>query len=190
MVGHYEVFGLAEKRDKTQTGLKWWDLTTGAEVGSFAAEDKNDRLSLDFSPAGQTLAATTWHGEKAKLHLFRGPGGQPAKTHILGEKAKGERTIVRWPIFSPDGKWLALLTQVLPETSSDELDVQDVPQARIHLIEVATGAIRETLIAPQGIGLTARFSSDGLTLATSGHGRVLLWNLAKLPGTTDAARNP
>jgi hypothetical protein len=56
-----------------------------------------------------------------------------------------------------------------------------VPQPRIHLIETATGEIRETMIAPQGFSSNVCFSPDGHTLATDGHGRVLLWDMPKMP---------
>jgi hypothetical protein len=82
--------------------------------------------------------------------------------------------------------------QAFPEDirRGDDMDVLDVPQPRIHLIDVANGAMRETLIAPQGIAMWACFSPDGKTLATGGYGRVLLWDLAKVVGTTDPARKP
>ena len=62
--------------------------------------------------------------------------------------------------------------------------------AHIHLIDVATGEILETLIAPQGFPRSACFSPDGRTLATGGLGRVLLWNLSKPPGTLVGAKAP
>jgi WD40 repeat protein len=191
MVGNYRVFERAKKWNKSQTWLKWWDPATGAEVGSFATEDKSDQLFVHFSPDGQTLAATTWRGEKAKLILFRGPDRQPAKTLILAQKVEGEQMIPPGLLFSPDRKWLVAYTQLLPDTrNDDDLDVQDVQQPRIHLIDVAAWEIRETLIAPQGFGRSLCFSPDGKTLATAGQGRVLLWDLAKLPGANDGDRKP
>jgi WD40 repeat protein len=190
MVGNYRVFEHAKNWKNSRTWIKWWDSATGAEVGSFTTEDKNDRLFFHFCPDGHTLAVIADRGEKAKLFLFHGPGGQPAKTLLLGEKGKGEELTVRMPVFSPDGRWMAVITQTFPDTRDDDLDVQDVPQPRIHLIDVAAEAIRETMIAPQGFAISACFSPDGKMLATGGHGRILLWDLAKLPSTIEDARKP
>lgn len=189
LVGDYLVFDQATKEDSWQCWVKWWDAATGEEVASFG-DERNSFHQCRFSPDGQWLAAADWH--KGKLLLFRVRDQQLLQTVPLGRSAKGERLFVRVPVFSPDGKWLALLTQVMPDTPGrrDELDVHDLPQPRIHLIEVAAGAIRETLIAPQGIAAAACFSPDGRTLATGGHGRVLLWDLAKVPAATDRAGKP
>jgi WD40 repeat protein len=65
-----------------------------------------------------------------------------------------------------------------------DLDPRDLPQPRILLIEAATGEIRETMIAPQAIAYAVCFSPDGRTLATGGHGRVLLWDMMKMPAHT------
>jgi WD40 repeat protein len=86
---------------------------------------------------------------------------------------------VRNSDFSPDGRWLAVITQSFPEDQRDP-SPDDTPQARIHLIDVAAGEIRETLIAPPGFVTCACFSPDGRTLATSGRGKVLLWDLTGL----------
>jgi WD40 repeat protein len=92
--------------------------------------------------------------------------------------------------FSPDGRWLAAVTQVFPEEleRSREPSAEDVAQPRIHLVEVATGEVRETLVAPQGFTTSLCFSPDGKTLASGGHGRVDLWDVeGALPPET--ARN-
>jgi WD40 repeat protein len=191
LVGNYQVIERATRPRKSRTWLKWWDAETGAELGSFAPEDQNNDFFSYFSPDGHTLVALDWRGEKTKLFLFRGQDHQPAKTLVLAQKGKREQTIPPGLFFSPDGKWLVVYTQVLPDTPNDEdLNVQDVQQPRIHLIDVAAGEIRETLIAPQGFGRSLCFSPGGKTLATGGYGRVLLWDLAKLPGTADPVREP
>ena len=112
------------------------------------------------------------------------------RTLVWKEKTKGQKVSAGEPAFSPDGKWLVLSTQVAPDKRGDEPDVQDLPQPRIHLIDVATATIRETLIAPPGAGGSPCFSRDGRTLATAGRGRVVLWDLTKLPDTTARAGQP
>jgi hypothetical protein len=76
-----------------------------------------------------------------------------------------------------------VITRLYPESArgGDDLDARDLPQPRIHLIETATGAIRETMIAPLSFSNNACFSPDGRTLATDGLGRVLLWDMTKVP---------
>src|SRR5262249_45397116 len=133
-------------------------------------------------------AATNWRGEQRKLFLFRVRDRQLSKTIILGREAKGESLSASSPVFSPDGKWLAVVTQALPkQTRTSGADPSDFAQPRIHLIEVAAGEIRETLVAPPAFPWSAAFSPDGKTLATAGHGRVLLWDMTKPPGSLQTA---
>jgi WD40 repeat protein len=191
VVGSYRVFTSVKKRDSAKLWLRWYDATKGEEIASFASED-NDRLdAARFAPDGQALAAVTFgKAEKTRLYLFGVAEKKLRKTIVFGESGKKERVHALSPVFSPDSKWLAVITQVLPETSNGDFDYRDAQQPRIHLVDVATGEIRETLIAPQGFPRSACFSPDGQMLATGGLGRVLLWDLSKPPGTLTGAMAP
>jgi WD40 repeat protein len=188
MVGYYERFEHPRKRDKSQTFFKWWDSSTGREVASFASEKNTALIWPRFSPDGQTIAAVHW--EEAKLFLFEVPQKQLRRTVLLGDKPKGGRVTLTEPVFRPDGKQLAVVSQLLPESSGEELDARDVAQARIFLIDVASGNIQETLVVPQGFPRSACFSPDGGTLATGGEGRVLLWDVANVPSSVGRAEQP
>jgi WD40 repeat protein len=182
LVGNYRMFERANQWKQSQTWIKWWDRATGAEIGSFTTQPKNQGLFFRYSPDKKMLVALDWSGEQTKLFLFRGPDRKPTKTLILAQREMGERTAFPGLLFTPDGKWLVVCTKVIPDTRNDEdLDVQDLKQPRIHLIDLTAGEIRETLIAPQSFGQSMCVSPDGKTLATVGRGRVLVWDLANLP---------
>jgi WD40 repeat protein len=184
MVGTIQAFDRPRQWDKWHSSFRWWDTATGREVASFAADQNTAFTWPRFSPDGKLLAVTDWQGEKAKVLLFRVPERQLARTTVLAEKGKGERLITMAPVFRPDGKQLAVISQALPDSAGREPDAYDVPQARIFLIDVASGAVQERLIAPPGFPRSACYSPDGRTLATGGEGRVLLWDLTN--GTASA----
>jgi WD40 repeat protein len=176
---------VGQVRDEGKGGrhwLKFWDAATGRETASFEGDPKDVFLLMTFSPDGRYLAVTNAKGPKSKLFFFDSIGKKLVKTITLEETTEDERWGRSSPVFSPDGKWLALTTQRMPKNARGELDAHNLPQPRIHLINMADNEIRETLIAPQALSWSACFSPDGRTLATGGLGRVLLWDMTKLPG--------
>lgn len=163
-----------------QSSLKFWDAATGEEVGSIDAVNEGDRFFGPgnlFSPDGRTCVLGNWSADRTELYLINLADRQMTRTIDLGEKL-----MIRGQAFSPDGRWIAAATQHIPENTSDDASEQDLPQPKIHLIEAATGEIRETIVAPQSFMASLCFSPDGKTLATSGPGRVLLWDLSIPPG--------
>jgi WD40 repeat protein len=184
LFGTVRVFERAKQWDKSRSHLKWWDAATGHEVASFDCEPNESAGFSILSPDQRIAVALNWQGDKKKLMLFNVPEKRLERTIIVCEKTEGLRSIASSPLFSPDGKWLVVITRKYPEkTVGDDLDPRDVPQPRILVIETATGAIRETIIQPHSFSYAACFSPDGRTLATGGHGRVLLWDMTKMPGS-------
>jgi WD40 repeat protein len=176
---------VGQVRDEIKTGqhwLKFWDPATGRELASFEGARKEYFVWMAFSREGRTLAVTNTGGEQNRLFLFDVHVRKLVQTIVLGGKAA-----VCNLAFSPNGKWIVVTTQVFPEDRGGcAPEVEDVAQPRIHLVDVAEGVIRETLVAPQGFTAAACFSPDGNTLATGGHGKVLLWDLTVPPGSAGA----
>jgi WD40 repeat protein len=166
-----EVPGPAER-----LRLKLWDMATGKEVGSFEGEKSGRFVSMTFSADGRTLAMSNGLGcGRGKLFLLDLRTKKGMKSIVLGEKV-----FVRAPVFSPDGQSVVAISQGPPDgNNAQDPKAEDMPQPRIHLIEAASGRVCETIIAPQGIAVSACFSPDGRTLATGGNGRVLLWDVKR-----------
>ena len=182
LAGEYEVFDQPNQKNHWQSRVKVWDTATGREVFSSVPVRDSSYSYVQFSPDNRTLVVTT---ENGKLLLFQPGKNQPPRTIVFGQVPRGQDLRTVEPEFRKDGQWLALMTQVLPEVPRGTLDPRDFPQPRIHLIDLAAGEIRETLIAPPAFPMCACFSPDGHTLATGGPGRVLLWDVRKLPRIPD-----
>ena len=162
--------------------LKCWDIATSKETLSYSAPHKQDALGYPrFSPAGRTIAfANVSAGDKGGSVVLIELATQVAKVVELEPE-----TFVRPFAFSKDGSWLAVPAQVLARREGTVRDPSpdDLPQPKIHCIDVADGRVLETLICPQAWLASTVFSPDGNTLATSGKGEVLLWDFRSPPGS-------
>jgi WD40 repeat protein len=166
-----------------QSSLKFWDVASGRELASFSGDKNADFREPVFSATGKVLYSPQADGTgPAKVHVFESSNGKLIKTVVLGPKQ-----VVMGCAFCPDDKWLAVACQPV-DRSLREMTLmilskpEEIPQPRVYLIDLATGEIAETLIAPQGVINDACFSPDGKTLATTGHGAVLLWDMTRPPG--------
>jgi WD40 repeat protein len=160
--------------------LQWWDPNARRKVASSKLGDESV-INIGCSLDGASVAAVGQQGQKLRLLLFHAPG-KPPKAVPLMDVAKGEMLSFCALAFAPDGKWIAVLTQVSRSRSSRaDVDMREVPQPTVRLIDIAAGEVREKLVCPLAYAHSVRFSPDGKTLATNGSGRVLLWDLANPP---------
>jgi WD40 repeat protein len=192
--GAIEIYAehLWQKWEKWQYITRFWDAATGKEVASFPADESETSYSrLAYSPDGKTLAATRWTprtGTRAeKLHANLRNGAKLFLLDIPGKRLRGiilqENAVVGAIAFSPDSRWVAAVTQPQGRIAGiDTGDVDNLPQARIHLVDAHTAQVRELLIAPRGHVTALSFSPNGKTLAIACRGKALLWDVTPASG--------
>lgn len=179
LVGSSHVLEAERKWDTAKVWMIWWDSETGQELARFPGTANSAFHNSVFTSDGQRIAAVVPNGDQHQLAIYSLPEKRLIKNVLLGSKPANGSLIVRAPVISPNGRWLAIVTQVLPTTKSPDFDVRDAEQPRLHLIDVAAGQIIETMIAPPSWAYSYCFSHDSRMLATGGQGQVHLWDLPR-----------
>ncbi len=159
--------------------LNFYSTKTGEKVASVPADGNGSYLyPVKLSGDGRTLSMASDNlvylidmkdYDVQRIGLEGGGNGNPSIPDFA---------------FDRSGRWLAVTTRTIPEDrkGADDLTPEELPQPRIHIVDVSTGKVVETLVAPQCCINSLAFSPDGKTLASSGNGEVLLWDFSILPG--------
>ncbi len=173
--GRYIAVNLGMPKGQPEE-VKLWEVATGKEIGAFTASEGLYFHRLAFSPDGRRVAAATPEGGKVFLYDV------PAR-NLLWMRDLGKGVLLRDAVFSPDGKWLAVPGQPLPEGLHHVLreNPLELPQPRVYLFDLAADSKPEILVAPHGFVGRAAFSGDGRKLALGGYGCVWLFDMSKVP---------
>ena len=93
-------------------------------------------------------------------------------------------TTVGQAVIHPNGKVAAVISRVMPtvvpDVEGERINVNKLPHAELHLIDLSTGKIIESNVLPSNYHTTCAFSPDGKMLAIGAVGSVQLWNMADL----------
>ncbi len=161
--------------------MKLWDVKSGQELLSIAAPKKGEAFAYAaVSPDGQNLLASTWTLNRAGKERLVMVDLANKTWKMIDLPTEG---FVREPVFHPSGRYFAASTQVIPKEQIRDPKVEELQQPRIVLMSMPEGRALETLVAPQCFLGSMAFSPDGMTLATSGPGAVLLWDFRLAPGS-------
>jgi WD40 repeat protein len=170
--GKYAAAGSNDSKREKPSEVRLWEIASGADVGRFSLTGKSTVYSLDFVPDGSRLLAGNADGG----FVVWDASGRKVADHREADKDR----LKLLKVFSPDGRTMVLSS--MARTGQErvrEADPADLPQPRLHIVDVATGTERETLVLPNGVVGGVAFSPDGRWLAVGSYGAVQLLDLGK-----------
>jgi WD40 repeat protein len=140
-----------------------WDAATGAKKGEHTEEGGYALAFVAPAPDGKTAAVVTARGQLVAFDLTTGKVG---KTY---DAVKGGAVVA--PVFSPDGKSLAVAGQV--GFGAD-------PTSPVRVIDWATGETKHTFASKGGSIAALAFSPDGKWLVSGcDDTTATVWDLSK-----------
>ncbi|MCI0703749.1 MAG: hypothetical protein L0241_22045 [Planctomycetia bacterium] len=153
----------SEKGDANEFVITGWELATGAKKGSLSEPSGFNNPYVAAAGDNQTAAVVT---SKGQLIGFNITTGAKTKTYDVGRRNPGAV-----PVFSPDGKNVAVVCQS---------DYGPAPSAPVLVLEWATGTTKHTFASPGMTPISSAFSPDGKWLVTgSPDTTATVWSLSK-----------
>jgi WD40 repeat protein len=189
LVGVVQKFDKSNDWENSHESLTFWDVKSGQELFSIPGQAPGEAFAwVEVSPDGQTVVANAYKrfdDNNERILIVDIPMKQSKFVDLP------TNTYVGRPVFHPSGRWFVVLTMPKnAEGDDDDLPPEECPQPRLLIVGVPEGKILETLVAPQANVPSAAFNPDGTLLATSGYGKVLLWDFHAPPGTSSPNTKP
>jgi WD40 repeat protein len=138
------------------------------------------QTTIAFSPDSRCLAIVGRDAGRADVCDVR--------RSAIARSYKLEGRGLRQPVFSPDGRRLAIASLEIPDDLRNEFEpnLADLPQPRIFLLDLKNLAAPEVMVCPHGYVGDLAFSPDGQRLALGGYGCVWLFDASTPTARSDA----
>ncbi len=174
-----------------------WNAQTGEEVFTHIGANQTDWIYPSCSSDHRYLVLSNWYppldGFKESLpNVRRGSlliidleNKKLAHQVMLTKPVSDDvSTTVGQAVIHPNGKVATVISRVMPtvvpDVEGERINVNKLPRAELHLIDLVTGKIIESNVLPSNYHTICAFSPDGKMLAIGAVGSVQLWNMEDL----------